>query len=102
MRTMQLAIAMLSLVSLEGQLFAQSMPDFARGRDEAVARLQELVRIDTSNPPGKEGKVASYLKAILDREGIASEIIEAEPGRGNLIARIKSNGKKKAILLMGH
>ena len=42
------------------------------------------------------------MKSILDKEGIPSEIISKEPNRGNLVARIKGNGKKKPILLMGH
>jgi acetylornithine deacetylase/succinyl-diaminopimelate desuccinylase-like protein len=64
--------------------------------------LSGFVKIDTSNPPGNETKGAEYLKAILDREGIASEIFELEPGRGNLVARLKGSGKKKPLLLMGH
>ena len=82
--------------------WAQATLDFTKARDEAVQRLQELIRIDTSNPPGNETKLAQYLKALLDKEGITSEIIEKEPGRGNLLARIKGNGSKKPILLMGH
>ena len=78
------------------------MPDFSKAREEAVQTLQALVRIDTRNPPGNESKVAEYLKSVLDQEGIASEIIAMEPGRGNLIARIKGSGKKKPLLLMGH
>ncbi|MSO20215.1 MAG: M20/M25/M40 family metallo-hydrolase [Acidobacteria bacterium] len=80
----------------------QTLPDFAKARDEAVQRLQELIRIDTSNPPGNETKVAEYLKAILDKEGIPSEIVALEPARGSLIARLKGNGKKKPLLLMAH
>ncbi len=76
--------------------------DFAAIRDEAANTLSQLVRIDTSNPPGQETKAADYLKAILDREGIPSKIVEAQPGRGNLIARLKGSGRKRPLLLMGH
>src|SRR5262245_57852767 len=82
--------------------WSQSSPDFARNSDEAVKNLQGLVRIDTSNPPGNETKAVEYLKAILDREGIPSEVIGSNKDRMNLVARIKGNGKKKPILLMGH
>ena len=81
---------------------APATPDFAKARDEAVRILQDLVRIDTSNPPGHETRAAEYLKSVLDREGIASEIFELEPGRGSLVARLKGTGSKKPILLMGH
>jgi acetylornithine deacetylase/succinyl-diaminopimelate desuccinylase-like protein len=77
-------------------------PDFAAARDEVTQILSGFIRIDTSNPPGNETKGAEYLKSILDREGIASDVFAREPGRGNLVARLKGNGKKKPILLMGH
>ena len=83
-------------------LLGQSAPDFVKAREETVERLRELIRIDTSNPPGNETRAAEHLKAILDREGIASEIIAKEPSRGNLVARLQGNGKKKPLLLMGH
>jgi acetylornithine deacetylase/succinyl-diaminopimelate desuccinylase-like protein len=77
-------------------------PDWTQARDETVRRLCDLIRIDTSNPPGNETKAAEYLKAVLDKEGIPAKILELEPGRGNLVARLKGNGKKRPILLMGH
>jgi acetylornithine deacetylase/succinyl-diaminopimelate desuccinylase-like protein len=78
------------------------MPDWTQARGEAVKMLSGLVQIDTSNPPGNETKAAEYLKAILDKEGIPSEIVALEPGRGNLIARLRGNGKGRPILLLGH
>ena len=81
---------------------APPAPDFSAAREETVKILSGFVRVDTSNPPGNETKGAEYLKAILDREGIASEIFELEKGRGNIVARLKGNGKKKPLLLMGH
>jgi acetylornithine deacetylase/succinyl-diaminopimelate desuccinylase-like protein len=77
-------------------------PDFARSRDEALSIARDLIRIDTSNPPGNETKAAEYLKSVLDREGIAAEIIANDPARGNLVARLKGTGKKRPLLLLGH
>jgi acetylornithine deacetylase/succinyl-diaminopimelate desuccinylase-like protein len=71
-------------------------------RAEAAQFLTDLVKVDTSNPPGNEVKAASYIKAVLDKEGIASEIFESAPGRGNIVARLKGNGSKRPLLLMGH
>jgi hypothetical protein len=56
----------------------QAAPDFQAARDETVKILSGFIRVDTSNPPGNETKGAEYLKAILDREGIPSEIFELE------------------------
>jgi len=91
-----------SILLLPVSLSSQTNPDFARNRDEALRNLQGLVRIDTSNPPGNESKAVDYLKAILDKEGISNEILAGNKERANLVARIKGNGKKKPILLMGH
>ena len=41
-------------------------------------------------------------RSLLDREGIPSEILALEPTRGSLVARLKGNGTKKPLLLMGH
>jgi len=95
-------LALLAAGSLAGALDKPAAPDFAAARDEVVKTLSGFVRIDTSNPPGNETKGAEYLKSILDRDGIASEIFEMEPGRGNIVARLKGSGKKRPVLLMGH
>jgi acetylornithine deacetylase/succinyl-diaminopimelate desuccinylase-like protein len=81
---------------------AAAQPDFNAAHRENVTNLQRFVQIDTTNPPGNESKAATFLKTILDREGIPAEIVEKVPGRGNLVARLKGNGKKKPLLLMGH
>src|SRR5438034_2549534 len=83
-------------------LWSQASPDFARNRDEVVKNLQGLIRIDTSNPPGNETKAVEFIKAILDKEGISSEIFASDKNRANLVARIKGNGKRRPLLLMGH
>src|SRR5437016_780246 len=75
-------------------------PDFSKVRDDAVRLLQDVVRIDTSN--GNETKVAEHVKALFDKEGIPSEILTQTASRGNLVARIKGNGKKRPLLIIGH
>src|SRR5258707_726749 len=89
--------ALLSTSSL-----AQQPPDFTAAQTEAVKFLGELVKIDTSNPPGNETRAAEYIKSVLAAEGITAQIFESAPGRGNIVARLKGNGKKKPLLLMGH
>ncbi len=70
--------------------------------DEAVDYLVDLVKIDSSNPPGNETRVAEYLKTALAAEGIESESYALDPDRANLVARYKGNGSKRPILIMGH
>jgi acetylornithine deacetylase/succinyl-diaminopimelate desuccinylase-like protein len=70
--------------------------------EEAIDHLVNLVQINTSNPPGNETVAANYLKAALAAEGIDSELFALDPERANLVARIKGNGSKRPILIMGH
>ncbi len=69
---------------------------------EGLALLAEYLRIDTTNPPGNEIKAAEFFKTIFDREGIESQIFESAPGRGNIYARLKGDGSKKAVVLLNH
>src|SRR4029077_18945208 len=69
---------------------------------ETLEHFTHVLRIDTSNPPGNETRVASYVKSVLDREGIPAELFALDPTRANVVARIKGNGSKKPILIMGH
>ena len=70
--------------------------------DEAVRHLQEYLRIDTVNPPGNEIEGAKFFKKIFDAETVPSQVFEPSPGRGNLLATLKGNGKKKPVLLLSH
>lgn len=71
-------------------------------KEEAVTHLQNLLRINTTNPPGNEIEAVRYLSAILKKENIPHEIFEPAPLRGNLVARLKGNGNKKPLLLTSH
>jgi len=77
-------------------------PDFDAVQGEAVAVLRDLVRIDTTSPPGNETRAARYLAKLLAAEGIESEIHGADPARGNLVARLHGDGSKAPLLVMGH
>ena len=70
--------------------------------DEAVSLLSRYIQIDTTNPPGNEIKAAQFFKEIFDREGIEARIIESAPGRGNIYARLRGDGSKKAMVLLNH
>jgi acetylornithine deacetylase/succinyl-diaminopimelate desuccinylase-like protein len=77
-------------------------PDFDALGFEAAGRLGEYIRIRTVNPPGNETAGAKWLQQVLAREGIAAEIFESSPGRGNLYARLPGNGSKRPIVLLSH
>jgi acetylornithine deacetylase/succinyl-diaminopimelate desuccinylase-like protein len=71
-------------------------------RDEAVGYLQDLLRINTVNPPGNELLACRYLADTLAREGIEATIFESAPGRGNLVARVNGDGRAAPLLIMAH
>src|ERR1022692_2490374 len=77
-------------------------PDWPKINDEAMRHFQALVRIDSTDPPGNETKVVEYVKQVLDAEGIDATLVAKDPARANLIARLKGNGSRKPLLIMGH
>ncbi len=70
--------------------------------DRTRQYLIDLVRLDTSNPPGNENRVAEYLKQVADSHGIPCELTGSDPRRQNFVARLKGNGKLRPLLLMAH
>jgi acetylornithine deacetylase/succinyl-diaminopimelate desuccinylase-like protein len=67
-----------------------------------IATLQQYVRIDTSNPPGRELAGARFLAGLLEKHGVKAEIIESAPGRANVYARIAGKRRGEGLLLMNH
>ncbi|NIV18117.1 MAG: M20/M25/M40 family metallo-hydrolase [Woeseiaceae bacterium] len=92
------------LLLLAAPTFAQErfLIDWESVGEESLRHLSALVRIDSTNPPGNETAVAEYIKEALAYEGIDSEMYWSDPARANLVARIKGNGSKRPILIMGH
>lgn len=74
--------------------------------DLAVRWVQEYLRIDTTNPPGNEARATSWMKKILDEEGIENRVFEIAPGRTNLWAKLPATvpaaEKKRPIILLNH
>jgi acetylornithine deacetylase/succinyl-diaminopimelate desuccinylase-like protein len=72
---------------------------------EAENWLADLVRIDTTNPPGNEQAAAKYIAAILTKEGFNPELLDLAPGRSALVARLRSAAMpnpSRALLLVAH
>jgi len=69
--------------------------------DEAVAWLQEFIRIDTINPPGNESRAVDFYARIFEAEGIEYETAESAPGRGNIWARLEG-GDEPGLILLQH
>jgi len=72
---------------------------------EARGWLSDLIKINTSNPPGNEQIAALYIAGILAKDGIKAEMIDMAPGRSAVVARLRSAAvanPAKALLLVAH
>jgi acetylornithine deacetylase/succinyl-diaminopimelate desuccinylase-like protein len=70
-------------------------------RSEVTDLLQQLIRVDTTNPPGNETAAAELLRDYLAANGVESELIAKVPERANLVARIPG-GDGPSLLLLCH
>ena len=93
---MRVGILFFSLLIFPIGAWAQAQPM------PTVELIKELVKIDTTNPPGNETRAAQYVQNYLGQFDIPSQIIESAPTRGNLIARLKGQGNKEPVMLLGH
>jgi acetylornithine deacetylase/succinyl-diaminopimelate desuccinylase-like protein len=101
--TSRLALLCVSLASVA--LLAQSgaqQPDWSKVEEETMRHYQAVLRLDTSNPPGNEHLVVDYLKQLFDKEAIPAQIFALDPNRSNIVVRLKGNGTKRPLLIMGH
>ena len=72
---------------------------------EAQDWLIDLIRINTTNPPGNEQVAANYIANVLEKNGIPAELLEVTPGRSALVARLRSSAvadPSKSLLLVAH
>ena len=73
-----------------------------RLREEVTELLQELIRVDTVNPPGNETAAAELLREYLEDSGVACELYAKVPDRANLVARIRGGGDGPRLALLSH
>ncbi len=64
--------------------------------------LQELIRFDTTNPPGNEAACIDFVREQLEQVGLESRTYAKEPSRPNLVARLEGEGRAAPLLLYGH
>jgi len=64
--------------------------------------LQNLIRFDTTNPPGNEAECVAYINSLLTEAGFKTTLLAKDANRPNLIARLKGQGTAAPFLLYGH
>src|SRR5690242_14921560 len=71
-------------------------------RAETAKLLADLIRIDTTNPPGNETPAAEHLAAYLAESGVEATLRGRVPERANLVARLPGTGDGPSLMLLGH
>ncbi|MDQ5823581.1 MAG: M20/M25/M40 family metallo-hydrolase [Chloroflexota bacterium] len=64
--------------------------------------LQDLLRFDTTNPPGNERECVYYIHNLLYDAGFDTEILGLDDNRPNLVTRLKGRGEAPGLLMQGH
>ena len=70
-------------------------------QDEAVGLLQQLLRLNTVNPPGNETIAAELLREYLVANGVEVELYSRTPERANLVARLRG-GDGPSLCFLSH
>lgn len=69
---------------------------------EALELFVSLLRIDTTNPPGRERPAAELCAEWLRRDGLEPVLLEAQKDRTNLVCRLRGTGELPPLLLTAH
>ena len=69
---------------------------------DPITLLQELIRIDSTNPPGNEAAAVALIQDHIEAAGIIITVLAKDPSRPNLIARIAGTGSAPPFLMQGH
>jgi len=67
-----------------------------------VELLQQLIRFDTTNPPGNEAECIAFVRGLLEEAGCEVELYAKDPARPNLVSRLRGGGNRAPLLLQGH
>ena len=70
--------------------------------EHSVRLCQQLLRIDTTNPPGNELPAAELLAEELRTAGLEPSVLQSAPGRANVVARLRGTGELPPLLLTAH
>jgi len=81
--------------------FSDILTNIDESKDEIIKFCQNLIKIDSVNPPGNEIKVAKFIHEYFEKNDIQSELIELDNNRANIIATIGNNNSKR-LLYNGH
>ncbi len=97
-----IATIVLAFIAPDSRADSAPQIDWNKIDSEALDYFRAYLRFDTTNPPDNTAAAIAYLKAILDKEEIATETFESKPGMVTLVARIPGPSGVKPLMLMSH
>jgi acetylornithine deacetylase/succinyl-diaminopimelate desuccinylase-like protein len=74
----------------------------AEVQDEVVQLLVDLIKIDTSNPPGNETQAALFLDRWFKARGLEGQLVGEPEHRQNFILRLEGTRPGPTLLLLAH
>lgn len=69
---------------------------------DPVELLRQLIRFDTTNPPGNEAECVTWIRELCEAAGLETRILSTDSSRPNLLARLRGSGAAPPLLLQGH
>jgi acetylornithine deacetylase/succinyl-diaminopimelate desuccinylase-like protein len=79
-----------------------SSPDTGPIYRRPAELLQNLIRFDTTNPPGNEAACVGYIDKLLTGAGFETVLLAKDENRPNLITRLAGKGNAPPLLMYGH
>jgi len=67
-------------------------------RKRLIKLTQDLIRIDSQNPPGDERRIAVFVESYLKELGLKVKVYEFKPRRANVVAFLKGKGNRSLLL----
>jgi succinyl-diaminopimelate desuccinylase len=67
-----------------------------------IKLTQDLIRIDSQNPPGNEFRIARFVEGYLKPLGLQTRLWESKPRRTNILAQLKGTDSKRSLLITPH
>ena len=71
-------------------------------KGRVIKLLEQLIAIDSQNPPGDEARIGFFVSTFLKKIGVDVKIYEFKKNRSNVVAILPGKNRSKRLLLSPH
>jgi len=71
-------------------------------KSRLIKLTQQLIRIDSQNPPGDESAIADFVRSFLLNLGLKVKVYEFEKKRSNVLGYLGNKNNKHSMLITPH